>query len=108
CGEDAHSLLLDLDPVGLVVLSALGDARQIFRKLLGDRGRTSLEEDGLHPLLVRGAPDVRALAVERPLQLLGGRRDVVREQELLLHRDANAFDVDARRLTIPAPEDAAE
>ena len=84
------------------------DPRQVAGELFGDNLRTRLEQDRFDPVLVRAAPDVAPLAVERALQLHRRRRDVVGEEKLLLERDPDPLDVDAGGLSIPAQQDAAE
>ena len=90
------------------MVGAGGDSRQVLGELFGDGFGDRLEEDGLDAVLVGAPPDVAALSVQRALQLRGGRRDVVREKELLLERHPHTLDVNPRRLVPPPPQDAAE
>ena len=62
----------------------------------------------LDAVLVGGAPDVGPLAIQGPLELRGGRRDVVGEEELILERDANALHVDAPGRVVAAAEDGSD
>jgi hypothetical protein len=106
--HDPHRLLLHVEPIDLVVVGTLRDAHQVVGQRLPDLFRRALEKDRLDPVLVCGPTHICALAVERLLQLRGGRGDVVREEELVLAGNAHALDIDVGRLVFCAAQHRAQ
>ncbi|TME66869.1 MAG: hypothetical protein E6I50_10185 [Chloroflexi bacterium] len=106
--QDAHRLLLHVEPRDLIVVGAERNAGEVLDELLGHDAGPRLEQDRFDAVLVGGAPDVGPLAVQCPLELGGGRRDVVREEKLIFDRDANALHVDARGRVVAAAEDGSD